>query len=270
MIARNLIGIARSILGSMGLALVRKSDADALRAAKIEASQSSLFIEFIESLPSESVGDLLRYRTQSKAQLHQDLFVLAELGLTHGGFFVEFGATNGVDLSNSHLLETEFGWQGILAEPGRRWHQALEANRSALIEHDCVWRRSGEKVTFMESAQGEYSTIDSFVDSDSHSEERKIGNRYEVNTVSLRDLLRRNNAPKKIDYLSIDTEGSEYEIVRDFDFGEYEISIITIEHNFGENREKVFDLLSKNGFTRKMEKFSRFDDWFVRNYDIKN
>lgn len=54
------------------------------------------------------------------------------------GFFVEFGATNGIDLSNTYLLETEFGWNGILAEPDKYWHTSLIANRTAIIDIRCV------------------------------------------------------------------------------------------------------------------------------------
>ena len=41
-----------------------------------------------------------------------------------GGFFVEFGATNGIDLSNSYLLQSKYYWTGILAEPARCWRDA--------------------------------------------------------------------------------------------------------------------------------------------------
>jgi hypothetical protein len=52
---------------------------------------------------------------KSKAQLRQDLFVLSETHYKRNGYFVEFGAANGIDLSNTYLLETEFSWSGILA-----------------------------------------------------------------------------------------------------------------------------------------------------------
>ena len=53
-----------------------------------------------------------------KSQIYQDIFVLYTLNWKRNGFFVEFGATNGFDLSNSYLLEKDFGWKGILCEPG--------------------------------------------------------------------------------------------------------------------------------------------------------
>tara|TARA_B100000242_G_C42645512_1_gene303440 strand:- start:264 stop:500 length:237 start_codon:yes stop_codon:yes gene_type:complete len=77
-------------------------------------------------------------------------------------------------------------------------------------------------------------------------------------------MLKKHNAPKTIDYLSIDTEGSEFEILSNFDFDEYDIKIITCEHNYTSMREKIFDLLSAQGYERKYSEFSLFDDWYVR------
>ena len=70
--------------------------------------------------------------------------------------------------------------------------------------------------------------------------------------------------PKKIDYMSIDTEGSEFEILNSFDFNEYDIKVITCEHNYTEMREKIYALLSKNGYIRKHSEYSMFDDWYVK------
>jgi len=46
------------------------------------------------------------------------------------------------------------------------------------------------------------------------------------------DLLKKHNSPKVIDYISIDTEGSEWEIIKNFDFDKYTFLTITIEHNY--------------------------------------
>ena len=83
-------------------------------------------IQMLRTLPNESASQLIMYLKKSKSQLRQDLFVLSQLNFKTNGFFVEFGATNGVDLSNTYLMEKEFGWSGILAEPARGWHKDLD------------------------------------------------------------------------------------------------------------------------------------------------
>jgi FkbM family methyltransferase len=205
----------------------------------------------------------------SKSQLRQDLFVLDELELKEQGYFVEFRATNRVDISNTWLLEKEFGWQGILAEPSRYWHKSLIENRTAHIVTDCVWSETGIEMLFNEvnnslaSYGPELSTLDIFSSCDTHSGRRQSGTKYSVKTISLLDLLDKFQAPTTIDYLSIDAEGSEFEILDNFDFDRYTIKIITCEHNYTPMRAKIFDLLTSKGYQRKHQTVSRWDDWYV-------
>lgn len=207
---------------------------------------------------------LLNFSGKAKSQLSQDIFVLAETGFKKGGFFVEFGATDGVKFSNTHLLEKEFGWTGILSEPAKVWRDDLLKNRNCYIDFNCVWKRSGDILEFNEVDAAELSTIDEFSTSDDHTEARKVGTKYLVPSVSLKDLLDRYHAPKVIDFLSIDTEGSEYEILSAFDFDAYDIRIITCEHNYTPAREKIYDLLTVKGYVRKYPYMSLIDDWYVK------
>ena len=70
---------------------------------------------FIRALGLASFKMTISMMSKSRSQLRQDLFVIFELKGKKRGYFVEFGATNGIDLSNTYLLETEFSWTGILA-----------------------------------------------------------------------------------------------------------------------------------------------------------
>src|ERR1700712_647598 len=88
-------------------------------------------------------------RSRSRSQILQDLWVCFELNGKKGGFFVEFGATNGLLNSNTWLLETAFDWNGILAEPNPFWHAELAVNRRVAIEHKCVSSISGSNVAFV-------------------------------------------------------------------------------------------------------------------------
>lgn len=142
----------------------------------------------------------------------------------------------------------------------------LRRNRSSMIETRCVWTATGETLCFNETASGEFSTIDTFSGLDQHSRARQTGRRYDVQTISLADLLQKHDAPRDIDYLSIDTEGSEYDILRNFDFDRYTFRVITCEHNFTPQREKIHDLLTRHGYLRKFEDLSRFDDWYVASH----
>ena len=70
--------------------------------------------------------------------------------------------------------------------------------------------------------------------------------------------------PDVIDYLSIDTEGSELEILQTFDFDAYKFRLITVEHaGEKEKREKICSLLESKGYNRWLPILSRWDDWYI-------
>lgn len=198
---------------------------------------------------------------KSPSQLGQDIVALKHLEWKRDGFFVDFGATNGRALNNSWLLEKQFGWSGILAEPGRMWRDALAGSgRTAAIEYDCVWNKTGETLTFSEV--GELSTISMLAGSDYHASSRAGAKSYEVRTISLNDLLAKHQAPPVIDFLSIDTEGSEFQILEALDFSRYRFKVIACEHNYAPERESIHQLLTGHGYTRKFVAHSLFDDWY--------
>lgn len=201
---------------------------------------------------------------QSHAQLFQDVFALAHNNFKKDGFFVEFGATDGVRHSNTYLLESKFSWKGILAEPGKIWHSKLHSNRSAKISDKLVWSVSGQKIKFLETSDAALSTIEGFADQDFQSKERSVVKEYEIDTISLNDLLELFDAPREIDFLSIDTEGTELEILKNFNFSKYSIQVISVEHNYTPNRDSIFDLLNENGYTRFNVNLSQYDDWYVK------
>jgi FkbM family methyltransferase len=206
----------------------------------------------------------LEHLPRSRGQFLQDLWVAYELGGQTGGYFVDVGASDGVTSSNSWFLERELGWSGIVAEPARVWRAALAANRGCHIDNRCVWIETGRTLDFNQPAIGEYSTIDSFSDGDIHADRRRDGERYPVETVSLNDLLAGWDAPRRIDYLSLDTEGSELDILQHFDFAARDVRLISVEHNHTARRRPIFDLLTARGYRRRFETLSSVDDWYVR------
>ena len=113
---------------------------------------------------------------------------------------------------------------------------------------------------FLETSAPELSTLKRFSGSDQHV---RKGTTYEVETLTLMDLLLSMKAPPYIDFISIDTEGSEFEILKNFDFSKFSFGLLCIEHNYTSSRESVLSLLQNNGYERILEDVSRWDGWFV-------
>jgi FkbM family methyltransferase len=208
---------------------------------------------------------------ESYSQLSQDLVARyiyensTNRNKNQSAYFVEFGATDGISLSNSYILERDYFWKGIVCEPARIWHENLAVNRKCSIDFRCVDRSTGQIMTFLEVEEAELSVLEAYTIQDQHFSKRSKHNSYEVETVSLNDLLKFHRAPKFIDFMSIDTEGSEYSILESFDFNEWNVGFFAIEHNFTKNEKKIDELLSKNGYKRIFASASKWDGWYVPN-----
>jgi FkbM family methyltransferase len=163
-----------------------------------------------------------------------------------------------------YLLETCFGWRGILAEPNPIFHNELRTNRVCHISTLCIAARSGDVVQFNQARDALLSTMDDYSAADHHAAARAGGTIIPVETLSLIELLAQQGAPESIDYLSIDTEGSEFDILAAFDFKRYDIRLITVEHNFSRRRDDLHTLLAAQGYRRKFVEHTAWDDWYVK------
>lgn len=202
------------------------------------------------------------------ADLRQDILALAVHGFKRDGYFVEFGALDGITGSNTYLLETQYDWRGIVAEAARTWHQPLKKNRRCVADTRAISAHSGQQLTFKETEVqlGLSGLVDFFDYREYHAQRRSAspGATYKVTTVSLNDLLTEHGAPFHIDYISMDTEGSEPAILSTFDFDRHRVALWTIEHNyFDQARAEIHDIMTRNGYQRLLPELSTIDDWYV-------
>ncbi|ANI78462.1 FkbM family methyltransferase [Sphingobium sp. EP60837] len=195
----------------------------------------------------------------TSSQFYQDIFCLLINRGKNRGFFVEFGACDGKFISNTFILEKYFNWRGILAEPAMHWRNTVKNNRSCKVDTRCVWSISGEKVQFAEYERDEHLAESSILAEDKENHTPK--NIYEVETISLNDLLRVHKAPKVIDFISIDVEGAEVSILDSFDFSKHNFKFATIETKF--HRSDIIDLMSNKGYRPIFEHVSGHDTMFV-------
>ena len=220
---------------------------------------------------SEFYAQVLSAGHKSQSQLFQDIFVDFIFEKQEKGTFLEFGATDGFELSNSCMLEKERGWRGVLAEPDPQWHKALLRNRpDAKVVLKSIYSKSGEKMRFISSAIGVLSSLKKYASVDANSRDRlKDFQEIDVDTISLNDVFESYFNGKSIDYMSVDTEGSEFDILSSFDFVKYHPSVITVEHNYSDNQVKLDNLLTHNGYYRVFRDLTNFDAWYVL-YDLAN
>jgi FkbM family methyltransferase len=197
------------------------------------------------------------------SQIGQDLAVLKHYKNKRSGYFVEIGASDGIAFSNTYLLEKEFGWKGVCVEALPEKFKQLCKNRpTAVCIEKAVFNRSNLTLKFdiahsfdMLSGISEYIT-------ERWSERVKLNcTTIDVKTITLTELLNEAKAPAFIDYLSLDTEGSEFEILKAHDFSKYKFGLIDVEHNYIEpTRTNIRNFLILNGYSYKCE--NQFDDCY--------
>lgn len=198
----------------------------------------------------------------SESQLLQDVFCAVVLDEKERGFFVEVGVGSGRSISNTYMLEKHYAWDGLLCEPNRSSHDSIAACRSALLERRAAASTSGMRLRFEEVLNaGEFSRIAGTGD---HKIDSGRTTEYEVETVSLTETLSNMAAPSEIDYLSLDTEGSEVDILRGLDLSRFKFKVMTIEHNFNSaTQSQIGTILKPFGYRKVFPHISGFDAWYV-------
>ena len=235
----------------------------------IQAFNQNALIDDNVDLLKEFI-DYFKKVKNSQSQIFQDVFASFIVGEKFDKTFFEFGASDGLCNSNSYLLENFFNWKGVLSEPSPQWLDALKRNRTnTKIITKCIWKESGKKLDFFMSEIGELSTLKDFIDSDKASmpgnteSRKKKGKIISVETISLNDVIKEYFSNTCPSYISIDTEGSEYEILKSLNLNKFRPKLFTIEHNFTDTESKIHEHLIGNGYVRIFRKLTAFDAWYV-------
>lgn len=161
----------------------------------------------------------------SQGQIGQDFWVFAEaFNGMRSGYFVDIGAHDGRHISNTFILEKDFGWTGLLIEANPYSFEKLLKTRSSKCLNICLDRAEGEAEFAIRGVMG--GLVGRDFDNARPSEETEL---VRLKTRPLSDVLDEEGAPDVIDFLSIDVEGAEERILLDFDFHRYLFNCMTIE-----------------------------------------
>lgn len=204
-------------------------------------------------------------KVEWQSQVAQDHWVMEYVfGYRRDGYFVDVGAHDGKSFSNTFVLETNFGWKGICVEPMENEFEKLVKNRPASVHVPvCAYDRDFQIVNFALQPITSNSS-DRMLSGISEDLRSEIANRPDWKvipkpTMTLSSIFKLYNAPTHMDYLSIDTEGSELKVLKGIDWSVYSFAIITVEHAFQEpSRSEIQQLLLSKGYRYIGE--LRFDD----------
>ena len=253
--------LLRKIFYLFNLGLVKHKDLTKLKQVFIDytclLNKLKFFLIFEKIFQETKIGipRNMQILTESKSQNGQDLFALISNDFKSGGVFIEFGAYDGVIFSNTHLLEKQFGWTGILIDPIPSHYESMKQTRHCKLIHGAITAEHQESVLIEELPASDLSR---FV------KKRKIFKKiHEVKALTLQEVIDQNLTSKEIDFLSIDIEGEDLEILKSLDLSRYKIKAICVEHNFRKGSDKIIDFMHKNGYELVYIEFSKNDYWFV-------
>ena len=189
------------------------------------------------------------------------------------GYFIELGAYTGVNKSHTYILEKFFDWSGICIEPNDYYYEILKRSRSCICVNECI---DGEErmVDFLC-----YKSTGGIISEDTDNDEKTVDNKskdndwqdnkiIKIKTKTLYQILKENNAPSTIDFLSLDVEGAETRILENFPFNKYIFKIMLIE----KPSNYLNKIITRNGYKKsdiKSEKnpgeFPLDDIFYVHN-----
>ena len=228
-----------------------------------------LLWDFLKRLKNKTNG---KYYGQNQLDKKIETFINFD-----NGFFVELGANDGINQSNTYYFEKYRGWNGVLIEPiGQKYLECIKnrSNKNKIFCNACVSFNYDKK--FVEMTYSDLMTTPNNVESNvkNLSNHLQVGMKYLPEgeksynfgclADTLNNILLKSNAPKKIDFLSLDVEGSEMEVLKGINHKEYRFKYLCIETK---EFKKLSDYLLQNDYIF-LKKFNWDDYLFKDNTQI--
>jgi FkbM family methyltransferase len=240
--------VKNGFLGNVGIELFQQ-------AREAESGELGIFTRFL----SYAIGQA----NLSRSQIAQDVWVDYMFEGRRGGRFLEIGAGDGVRDSNSYFLEAHRDWDGVLIEPNPSHAFAIQSTRAAeFIDKAMV--ADGSKFQNLAIMTDPYlSRLEGQYVNDLHDFRggRILEKVVRVETIDFDELVD-TYGDTGFDYISIDTEGSELELLNALPFDILKPALLTVEHNWSANSGAIFEALMSRGYQAWLAPFTRSDYFF--------
>ena len=172
------------------------------------------------------------------------------------GFYIECGANDGVNQSNTWYYEKKLNWQGLLIEPIYEVFAELKKNRS---DKNFFYNKALRSFNYKKkNVELNFNSRDTLITSSklNNIENRKI----KVKSKNLNSILNQIKAPKVIDFFSLDVEGDEFEVLNGINFNKYNFKYFLIECN---QLKKLKKFLKKHNY-KFIKKMSPGNDYLFK------
>lgn len=199
---------------------------------------------------------VIMYKSQIRQDEYISKFIFNE---KKNGFFIELGAVDGITNSNTYYFEKTLGWDGVCIEANPNNKEDLIKNRDCHKFFCPLYATSGKEVSFDIVNCSELSGIQTHLGNIGNC---KVEDNVVLKTRTMTEILDEIKAPKYIDYMSLDTEGSELQVLMGIDFTKYTIGYMNVEHNYNPKmRSLIHQFLAKKGYI--YSRWNKFDDEFI-------
>jgi FkbM family methyltransferase len=211
------------------------------------------FAKYIEfSIRSNNIYKRMFGKVKFLGDHFQDLFAYMYLEKKQNGFYIDIGANDGVTASNTCVFE-QLGWRGVCVEPQPEIYRQLRKSRNCDCYNAAVSSKSDDCVEFVIAGDHGVNPCSGLADGFTASLRKNINEMrlktktIKVKTMTFDDVMKNYPDVTHIDYMSIDVEGAEADILETIDFEKYSFGFVTIE---GNEPEKITALMEKRNYEK--------------------
>ena len=207
---------------------------------------------------------MTKSQTISYAQNREDIILSGFFSKNLKGFYVDVGAANPViDSVTKYFYDR--GWRGINIEPIGHIHKALKAQRPRDINLNIGISNTKDTIKFREYAADGFSTFAQGVQKDYEKDPNQFTEKYmdyKVDVLPLREVFKQQKVTT-INFMKVDVEGFEYEVLEGNDWSKYRPQVICIEANHVKRDWKK--TLKDNGY--RIDFFDGLNEYYVDSRD---
>lgn len=198
------------------------------------------------------------------SQFGEDKILFEIFRRKSSGFCVEVGANNGIDDSTSLFFE-KLGWQCILVEPNPSLCRKIHSVRHALLYECAASNQSDTRTLYVVEGAARSDGLSTISTNEKVHEAINnhgfVASPVQVHTMTLDEILMDAHVNCDIDFISIDVEGHEYEVLEGFSLEKWKPSIMIIEDNSNFENDIVSNYLREYGYVRFMR--TGVNDWYA-------